>query len=171
VDSLDEFRKYNTKEEERVNINGVSLIHRSTTDWKPPLLGVVMVNWDASLNVKKHCIGIGIVARDHNGIFLGARAVTKIVVGAPKVAEAMTAVEAVPFCTEVGFFEVLLEGDAKQVVTEVNVAGPNLSAVGQFVTGIQVELQGLRHTTMVYVGKESNNVLSEKMFYFDPMDL
>lgn len=109
MDSLDEFRMYNTKEEDRVNINGVSLIHRSTTDWKPPLVGVVMVNWDASLNVKKHYIGIGIVARNHNGICLGARAVTKIVVGAPKVAEAMAALEAVLFCKEIGFFEVLLE--------------------------------------------------------------
>jgi hypothetical protein len=30
VDSLDEFFRYNSKEEESVNINGASLIHRST---------------------------------------------------------------------------------------------------------------------------------------------
>jgi hypothetical protein len=46
--------------------------------------------------------------------------------------------------------------DAKQVVTQVNAAGLNLSAASQFVIGIQEELQGLRHATMVYVGIESN---------------
>jgi hypothetical protein len=104
MDSLVEFRKYNSKEEESVNSNGVSLIHRPTIGWKPPPIGVVKVNWDASLNVKEHYIGIGIVARDHYGNVLGARAVTKIAVCAPKVAEAMAALESVMFCKEVGFF-------------------------------------------------------------------
>jgi ribonuclease HI len=84
---------------------------------------------------------------------LGALAVTKIAMDAPKVAEAMTALEAVLFCKEIRFLEVLLEGDAKQVVTKVNAASPNLSAAGQFLTGIQEELQGLKHATMVYVGR------------------
>jgi hypothetical protein len=69
------------------------------------------------------------VAKDHNENVLGAQVVTKIAVCAPKVAEAMIALEAVLFCKEVGFFEVLLEGDVKQVVTEVNAAGPNLLAL------------------------------------------
>lgn len=60
------------------------------------------------------------MARDNNGEVLGARVVTKHVVAPPKVAEAMAALEAVLFCKVVGFFEVILEGDAKQVTDEVN---------------------------------------------------
>jgi hypothetical protein len=62
------------------------------------------------------------------------------------------------FCKEVGVFDVILEGDAKQIVDEVNVAGPNLSIVGQFVEGIQAEIHGLRQALMVHVGRDSNKV-------------
>jgi hypothetical protein len=53
------------------------------------------------------------VARDNNGNFLGAKAVTKSVVVTPKVAEAMTALEVVLFSKAARFFEVILEGDTK----------------------------------------------------------
>jgi hypothetical protein len=55
------------------------------------------------VNAKKKYVGIGIVARDNRGEVLGARAVTKPVVAAPKVAEAMEALEAVLFCKAAGF--------------------------------------------------------------------
>jgi hypothetical protein len=50
---------------------------------------LVKVNWDVSLNIKDNYIGIGIVVRDHNGDFMGARAITKLAMGVPKVAEAV----------------------------------------------------------------------------------
>jgi ribonuclease HI len=40
--------------------------------WQPPPVGIIKVNWDASLLVKERHIGIGIVARDEYGNFLGA---------------------------------------------------------------------------------------------------
>jgi ribonuclease HI len=118
------------------------------------------------LNIKENYIGIGIVARDHNGDFMGARAITKLAMGALKVAEAMAALEAVLFCKEVGFFDVILKRDAKQIMDEVNAAGPNLSIAGQFVEGIQAEIHGLRQALMVHVGRDSNKVapaLSKKL--------
>jgi ribonuclease HI len=94
------------------------------------------VNWDDSLRVKERHIGIGIVARDEYGNFLGARAITKMVVTTSKVAEAMAALEAILFCKQAGFFIVLLEGDAKQVVNEVNHGSINMSIGGHFIEGI-----------------------------------
>jgi hypothetical protein len=110
------------------------------------------------LNIKENYIGIGIVARDHNGDFMGARAITTLAMGVPKVAEAMAVLGAVLFCKEVGFFDVILEGDAKQIVDEANAAGPNLSIAGQFVEGIQAAIHGLRQALMVRVGRDSNKV-------------
>jgi len=98
------------------------------------------VNWDASLLVKERHIGIGIVARDEHGNFLGARAITKKVVTTPNVAEAMAALEAILFCKQAGFFNVLLEGDAKQVVNDVNHGSLNLSTAGHFIEGIILEM-------------------------------
>jgi hypothetical protein len=71
------------------------------------------MNWDASINITKECIGIGVVARDIYGNVLGAKSLTKMVVAIPKLAEVIAAYEAVVFCKEVGFYEIILEGDAK----------------------------------------------------------
>lgn len=89
---------------------------------------------------------------------MGARAVTKPVVAAPKVAEAMAALEAVLFSKAAGVFEVILEEDAKQVIDDVNSVTLNLNVAGHFVEGIKAKLQGLRYASMVHVGREANNV-------------
>jgi hypothetical protein len=39
--------------------------------WKPPLNGLIKVNWDASINRKDGCIGFRIIARDCLGFFWG----------------------------------------------------------------------------------------------------
>jgi hypothetical protein len=131
VDSLEDFRRYNRRDKETMNSNGVLRTTRPPTGWQPPPSRLIKVNWNASVNIKKKYIGIGIVARDNNDNFLGARAVTKMVVAKPKVAEAMAAPEAILFSKESGFFEVILEGEAMQVVNEVNSAAPTLSSAGR----------------------------------------
>lgn len=124
------------KDEELVIYGGETSSHILLKEWQPLPAGIIKVNWDASLQVKKCHIGIGIVARDEYGNFLGIRAITKNVVTNPKVAEAMAALEAILFCKQAGFFNVLLEGDAKQVVNKVNHGSINLSTGGHFIEGI-----------------------------------
>jgi ribonuclease HI len=84
--------------------------------------------------------------------------ITKKVVTTPKVTEVMAALEAILFCKNAGFFTVLLEGDAKQMVNEVNNSFLNLSTAGHFIEGIILEMQWLKYESMVYVGREANNV-------------
>jgi ribonuclease HI len=123
-----------------------------------PPNGVMKVNCDAYLNVKDRYVGIGIVTWDYHGNFMFARVITKIVVGSPKVVEAMAALEAVLFCKEAGFFNVILQGNAKQVVNDVNAGSTDLWEVRIFVEDIQSELKGLMYVKVVQVGIDSNNV-------------
>jgi hypothetical protein len=51
-----------------------------------------------------------------------------------------------------------LAGDAKQVVDDVNSVSQNLIVAGHFVDGIKEEILGLRHASVVHVGREANNV-------------
>jgi ribonuclease HI len=81
-----------------------------------------------------------------------------MVVTTPKVAEAMAALEAILFCKQAGFFNVLFEGDANQVVNDINHGSLNLLTAGHFIEGIISEMQGLRHASLVYVGKKANNM-------------
>jgi len=54
----------------------------------------------------------------------------------PHIAEPMTALFAVQFRLEVGFFDVVFEGDAHAVIKEIDSQPPHLSRVGHFIESI-----------------------------------
>jgi hypothetical protein len=58
--SLEDFRKWNSLEESNVMQSG-SVSFSRMDRWSPPPHGRVKVNWDASINFKKKCIGVDIV--------------------------------------------------------------------------------------------------------------
>lgn len=78
------------------------------------------VNWDAPLNKKEGCIGLGIIARDSAGNFLVARCLTQKIMTDPHTAEAVATSCALSFRKVVGFFYVVFEGDALRVIREAN---------------------------------------------------
>jgi hypothetical protein len=63
--------------------------------WSPPPAGVLKVNWDASINVAKDWVGLGIIARDINGLCMGAKCITIRARTDPKTAEFMATLQAV----------------------------------------------------------------------------
>lgn len=121
---LEEYQRCNKKGGDLSSVEIMQTIPRPQTGWCPPPDGLIKVNWDASINITKEWIGVGVVARDFYGNVLGAKSLTKMVVVVPKLAEAMAAYKAMVFCKEVGFYEIILEGDAKQVVDDVNSRTP-----------------------------------------------
>jgi hypothetical protein len=108
--------------------------------WQPPLEGTIKVNWDASINGKKSCIGLGMVAQDCKGDVLAAKCVRKNIFVDPKTAEAMAALWAVLFCKECGFLDVIFEGDASQVVNEIHSKPPFLSTTSHLIESISQEI-------------------------------
>lgn len=75
-------------------------------------------------------------------------------------AEAMAAMEACLFCKEVGFFDIILEGDALQIVLEIKLINsglPFLSRFGHFIDSINRELSSFRSTKFVHVPRELNS--------------
>jgi hypothetical protein len=46
-------------------------ISRERVMSSPPPNGVIKIKWDAAINKTKGCIGLGIMARDCMGLFLG----------------------------------------------------------------------------------------------------
>jgi hypothetical protein len=50
-----------------------------------------------------------------------------------KIAEAMAAIHAALYCKEVGFLDMIFEGDALQVVREMNSKPPYASRIGHYV--------------------------------------
>jgi hypothetical protein len=102
-------------------------------NWSPPPVGVIKVNWDASINVVKDWFGMGIIARDSNGLCMGAKCIMIRARTDPKTAKFMAALQAVQFSKEVGFRDVIFEGDAAQVVKEITTHSPRFSKVSHLI--------------------------------------
>jgi hypothetical protein len=109
--SLEDFRKWNSLEESNV-LQSESVSSSRMDRWSPLPHGRVKVNWDASINFKKKCIGVGIVARNSLGDFVGGRSIMQNIETDSRIAESFAALMAVLFCKELGLSEVIFEGDA-----------------------------------------------------------
>jgi hypothetical protein len=108
--------------------------------WQPPLNGLIKVNWDTAITDKEGYIGLGVVAKDCMGEFLGARCEMKPIVVDAKIAETMVALWAVLFCKAIDFSEVIFEGDSAQVKAEITSSPPHLSKNGHLTESIVQEL-------------------------------
>jgi ribonuclease HI len=68
---------------------------------------------------------LGIVDRDHEGFVIAARSTIRNMIADSAVAEAFAAFHAVEFCREMGFNDIILEGDALQIGMATKVEGNN----------------------------------------------
>jgi ribonuclease HI len=153
--SLNEFKRCNGKECIERSPRGTEPIFRPSS-WIPPPSGIFKVNWDASLSLKKGWLGIGVIVRDCNGVCLGARSVTKQVKVDPKTTEVIAALFAMHFSKEVSFLDVIFEGDATQVVKEINSTPPYVSRVCHFLENIHLEKGYFRSVSFAYTPRECN---------------
>jgi ribonuclease HI len=96
------------------------------------------------------------VARDSMRVCLGAHSVTQEGMVDPKIAEVMAALCAMQFSKEAGFFKILLEGDATQVVKEINLGPPYLSRIGHFIDSIHQEMGCFRCISFSFVPRDCN---------------
>jgi hypothetical protein len=77
--------------------------------WKARMGGFVKVNWDAAIETTKKKMGIGI-------IILATLSEHKDNIIAHEIVEAMAALRVVNFNRELGFYKVIVEGDAFKIM-------------------------------------------------------
>jgi hypothetical protein len=70
----------------------------------------------------------------------------------------VVALNAVLFCKEVGFLQVIFEGDASQVISDINSPHPHFSKAGHLTKSVIRELESFRKAIFVYVPRELNEV-------------
>jgi ribonuclease HI len=78
------------------------------------------VNWDATVGKNFGRLGLGAVIRDHNGFMCASKSLTRPGMLDPTAAKALAAIMAISLYNELGIRQVLLEGDARNVVEAVN---------------------------------------------------
>jgi hypothetical protein len=94
---------------------------------------------------------------DYAGNVLGAKCSYKMQSLEPDIDEIVAASEAVIFCKDVGLRDVIMEGDALNVVKEINSAPPYLSRLGHFVEAIKKEFDSFNSIFFIHVSKDLNS--------------
>ena len=84
--------------------------------WKPPPSGAVKINFDGAIFPKEKKSGIGVVIRDNKGLIIASCSkVVHQVLGVFDI-EALAAVWALSFASDVGVRRAVLEGDSMAVI-------------------------------------------------------
>jgi ribonuclease HI len=106
-------------------------------------------------------IGMGYIARDDKGRFLAAVSKQERLVVEPVVAETLAALNAVLWCQEQNFKEIIFEGDALQVVKDVNTAEQCSNYYGHLVEDVKHGLRSLTCARFCHVRRSANAAAHE----------
>jgi ribonuclease HI len=149
--------------------------------WKPHRQGWFKANWDAGIDKQNGRVGFGVVIRNHCGAMVASKSHFRTGFIDPTTAEAMAALMAVQFCVEMGIQQVILEGDAKNVVAAVTSDEPDESGRGQLTADICMSLRSIQVWEMRHICSEANKVAHgiaklamsatmNKVWLYDPPD-
>jgi ribonuclease HI len=94
--------------------------------WLKPSLTWVKLNWDAAISSSSKImgVGVGVVACNDKGAFLAGLSAPVLFVVDPTKAEVMADWRAVKLGIEMGYQQIILEGDSMLTVSALNQAGP-----------------------------------------------
>ncbi|KAK6162987.1 hypothetical protein DH2020_002828 [Rehmannia glutinosa] len=127
-------------------------------EWQPPSPNSVKINFDATVSASKCCGGLGIVARDHNGLSLGWR--RRVIHGRihPTTAEALAARDDVYFAKENGWRNIVVEGDCLAVITGISEPDDNFSVESPIYQDIRSLLGDFQSYSLRYARRNANSV-------------
>jgi hypothetical protein len=99
---------------------------------------------------------VGIIGRDHNGhICLAFIACRRFIID-PTSAEALVAWMLANICVKMGYSDVILEGDALEVVQAMNREGFSSGQYGALINDTKTLLQQVQHWTVCHVKRVAN---------------
>lgn len=116
-DSHDEFRRINSEDDD----NGEDKKEVVQIKWKNPPTDMIKVNYDVTVDKIKGCIGFGTIDTDSEGFVLATWSTTKNILVELVVAESLAALHVVELSQKLGLQEIILEGDAVQIVNAIKV--------------------------------------------------
>ncbi|XP_042980158.1 uncharacterized protein LOC122310328 [Carya illinoinensis] len=126
--------------------------------WIRPTEDFVKVNWDASFDIKRGNMRMGVIMRDVNGEALLAACDRKFNVQSAEVAECYALWKALKGCSDLNVQKVIFEGDAKGVITAVQSEEDNLSVIGPLVDDIRDVLSNRKGWSLQFAYRERNKV-------------
>ena len=131
---------------------------RFGSQWRPPDAGWYKVNVDAAVFKEAGSCGVGIVVRNVEGCLMGAMSKKLPFPLGPLEAEARAAEEGIALARDLGLNEVIIEGDAKTVMSALMNSDPQLtpSSIQKVVEGAKFRLQAFKSWQIRHVHRSCN---------------
>ncbi|XP_042944578.1 uncharacterized protein LOC122278455 [Carya illinoinensis] len=127
-----------------------------STKWSTPPPAFFKANWDAAIDKDNSKVGIGVIVRDSDGLVIGSLCSSITLTPNPKIGEAVAALRATMLCAELGLTQIILEGDAPNVVQAVQHKEENWSAFGMVIRDIKSLLSKAREWSIQHTPREFN---------------
>ena len=124
--------------------------------WMSPPSGMYKANRDIALDAKQNRMGIGVITRDVKGAVAGSMSRTVSMSHEPANGEAMGALAAAEFSRDTGLFNIILEGNSKQVVDAITSKGSHWCKYGHIIGDICEVMKGFRRWEVGHVKREAN---------------
>ena len=132
---------------------------QSDTKWSTSPVGLFKVNWDVAISKQNQRMGVGVIIRDERGKVNAALSQTVCTVYDPTTAEIMAALTAVELCRDMGFFDILLEGDSLMAVKAIKLQQEINASYGHLLEDIQLVLTTLRSCDIKHIRREANEAV------------
>ena len=126
--------------------------------WEPSVGLIYKVNFDAALFADLDALGVGVVVRNDKGEVMASLSTKGPLVQDSEEVEVLAYRRAMEFAVEVGFSEVILEGDNVTVMKSLISLEPNRSRLGHIYEDIQCISAGLRSFVVSFVKCSANSV-------------
>lgn len=120
--------------------------------------GFFKLNWDAALDMV-HCqMGIGAITRDWEGKVSATLRMKRDLFPNPFLAEAIPALQATLFCKNLGFKNIIIEGDALQVVHGIQRSYELDTCTGMIMVDTKSILANFDNWSVQHVGRNKSKV-------------
>ena len=111
--------------------------HRNHTRWKPPERDIYKVNYDGAIFEQQGKAGLGVVIRNSNGEVMASMSLLVQLPSTVAQVEAMAARKATEFALEIGFDEIILEGDSEIIYKDLLNIGSSLALHGHLIQDVK----------------------------------
>ena len=126
--------------------------------WMPPSEFQYKINFDAAVFADIKASGFGVVIRNDKGEVMAALFAKGPPVMDSKEAEVLAGHKALEFALDLGFSEVVLEGDNIRVMRSIQSNGANNSSLGHIYGDIHCLAAGFRVWSVSYVKRTANSI-------------
>ncbi|KAK5846323.1 hypothetical protein PVK06_002606 [Gossypium arboreum] len=131
---------------------------QQTDKWKAPAQPTININFDASFEDHNHQSVSAVVIRNHKGEIKATKSYLHSMVATAFEAEAIACYEAVLMGKDMGFSDILVEGDSKTIINKCMTKSRDKSHVSTYISNIHSEKSSFQNISFLFIPRSANQL-------------